>query len=75
MNKEREYKRLKKEKDKEKKQIHDLQRNIQDYKKNNNSSNKDYEAIIVSIYESLMIIMDISINNIDSFKEAICNLG
>lgn len=75
INKERELKKLIKEKEKEKKQVKNLERRRTEIKRINPNCCKDNENLICSIYENLVIVMDICSENISSFKNGICAFG
>lgn len=75
MVKERELKKIIKKKDKEIKQLKIFEKKQTEPRRMLGNCCKENENLIVSLYDNLVIIMDICSENINSFKNGICSFG
>lgn len=75
MIKERELRKVTREKDREAKQLKMLEKKKTEPRKQSGNCCKANENLIYSIYDNLVIVTDICSENIEAFKNGICSFG
>lgn len=75
MIKERELRKIIREKDRESKQLKMLEKKKTEPKKLSGNCCKTNENLIYSIYDNLVIVTNICSENINAFKNGICSFG